>query len=233
MSEERPAATRPGGDKTMGTRGLSWGHEESLFLIELWSDETIQRDLELAPKSNRHLFDKIRKEIQKRVPGFDRTPEECRGRIKRLKRKYYETRKSGGYQLACQYYQELDAVLGAKPIPIGVFEKPHMRPPPPMGPVTLPGIVQERASPVDSKDNIKFGSYEGMDYQVNGGHDDSNPSRIGRAACGSFVGSNNSELLPSTRNIAGPFSIPSHYTFFRSFVCSFFPSAEKLATGVY
>lgn len=206
MGDERPGDARPGGDKTMGTRGLSWGHEESLLLIELWSDETIQRDLELAPKSNRHLFDKIRREIQKRVPEFDRTPEECRGRIKRLKRKYYETRKSGGYQLACPYYQELDAVLGAKPIPVGVFEKPHMRPPPPMGPVTLPGVLQEQVSSADSKDSFNMSAYEGMDFQVNGhdgGLDDSvggavggsSTARIGRAFRSQFVESKDSEFV--------------------------------------
>lgn len=107
----------PQSDRT-GTRGLSWGHEESLYLIELWSDETVQRDLDLAPKRNMHLFEKIRKEILERVPDFDRTAEECRGRIKRLKRKYYETRRSGGYQLACPYYEQLDAVLGSRPIPV-------------------------------------------------------------------------------------------------------------------
>ena len=108
----------------MGTRGLSWGHEESLYLIELWSDETVQRDLDLAPKRNMHLFEKIRKEIQARVPEFDRTAEECRGRIKRLKRKYYDTRKSGSYQPACPYYEQLDAVLGSRPIPV-FAEKQH------------------------------------------------------------------------------------------------------------
>lgn len=187
------------GDKNMGTRGLSWGHEESLLLIELWSDETVQRDLELAPKSNRHLFEKIRREIQNRVPEFDRTPEECRGRIKRLKRKYYETRKSGGYQLACPYYEQLDAVLGSKPIPHGVFMDKSflMRQPHTMGQAPHP----EHASSMDnSRDNsFSASGYDGMDFSASGGLNDtvnggSTTAGIGGTARGPVSGSKESEL---------------------------------------
>ena len=39
-----------------GSRGESWGHEETQCLISLWSDERVQRDLESIPKRKSVLY---------------------------------------------------------------------------------------------------------------------------------------------------------------------------------
>ena len=63
----------------------NWTDAEVLHLIELWEEEGIQEQLEGA-KRNKHVFEKIAKELQK--TGSEKTAEQCRTKLKKLKLDY-------------------------------------------------------------------------------------------------------------------------------------------------
>ena len=63
----------------------NWSDSEVINLIELWGEEGIQEQLEGA-KRNKHVYEKLGREPQK--TGSDKTAEQCRAKIKKLKLDY-------------------------------------------------------------------------------------------------------------------------------------------------
>lgn len=57
---------------------VAWTDEETLKLIELWSEETIQVQLE-GCKRNMHVYQKISRELG--VAGYERTAIQCRDKL--------------------------------------------------------------------------------------------------------------------------------------------------------
>ena len=62
-----------------------WGDEETLKLIELWGEDNIQAQLE-GCKRNAQVFAKIASEMKD--AGYERTRDQCRDKIKKLKGEY-------------------------------------------------------------------------------------------------------------------------------------------------
>ena len=67
----------------------TWTKEETLKLIEFLGDSEIQAQLE-SFKRNQGVFEKITKELQE--AGFDRTYQQCRKKIKKLRMEYQKVK---------------------------------------------------------------------------------------------------------------------------------------------
>ena len=95
----------------------SWSKEETLKLIEIWGNDAIQAQLE-GCKRNQEVFSRIAAEMSE--AGFERTAQQCRDKIKKLKveyRKIKDKRKrtGEGRYPEWDYFDALDAILGHKP----------------------------------------------------------------------------------------------------------------------
>ena len=99
----------------------AWTKEETLKLIELWSYEDIQAQLE-GCKRNQQVYEKIASLMQKE--GFTRTYQQCREKIKKLRQQYKkgkdkirQTGQQGRQHLISKfvYFNTLDNILGNRP----------------------------------------------------------------------------------------------------------------------
>ena len=66
-------------------RGKNWLDEEVFVLIAAWSDDVIQGELG-GSQRNRHVYEKIAAVLKKN--SYDRTGEQCKEKIKKLKKDY-------------------------------------------------------------------------------------------------------------------------------------------------
>ncbi|XP_038637297.1 myb/SANT-like DNA-binding domain-containing protein 2 isoform X2 [Scyliorhinus canicula] len=98
-------------------RGALWSDAETLALIAVWSEENVQTALDEQLR-NSHVFKFI--SLQLLDQGYIRTPEQCRIRIKGLKRKYTLAKDSikrgcsASGRKICRFYEQLDVVLGSR-----------------------------------------------------------------------------------------------------------------------
>lgn len=95
----------------------TWSKQETLKLIEIWGDDRIQAQLEGVHR-NQDVFNKITREMGK--SGFDRTFQQCRDKLKKLKSEYRKLKdkqgKTGeGKRKDWDYFDAMDAILGTKP----------------------------------------------------------------------------------------------------------------------
>lgn len=94
----------------------SWGKEETLKLIAIWADERVQAQLEGCHR-NRDVFEQIAKLLGEE--GYERTYEQCREKLKKLKADYRKIKdkqgKTGEGRKDWEFFDALDAVLGHKP----------------------------------------------------------------------------------------------------------------------
>lgn len=99
----------------------SWSKPETFKLIEIWSNEAIQEQLEGCTR-NKHVYEKISKKMDEE--GYQRKFEQCREKIKKLKQEYKKikdkvnkTGEEGKKKLIAgwDYYESLDAILGHRP----------------------------------------------------------------------------------------------------------------------
>lgn len=92
-----------------------WTDAEVHYLISIWADEEIQALLESA-KRNKVIFERIAKDMAK--AGYNKTAEQCRDKIKKLKTKYKKVRDvqqtSGAGRQDWPFFDEMDAVLGTR-----------------------------------------------------------------------------------------------------------------------
>ena len=70
----------------------TWSKEETLRLIEIWGDDRIQAQLEVH--RNQDVFTKIAREMSE--SGFERTFQQCRDKLKKLKREYRKIKDKQG-----------------------------------------------------------------------------------------------------------------------------------------
>ena len=109
----------------MADRGRLWTDAETRALLEIWSQESIQRQLSGAVR-NDIVFVRIVEELGRQ--GFRRTVQQCRVKLKALKKKYKEiadrARRSGEGNESdgdddsptdFPYYSQIHAVLGGRP----------------------------------------------------------------------------------------------------------------------
>ncbi|KAI3355821.1 hypothetical protein L3Q82_004384 [Scortum barcoo] len=95
------------------TRGFLWSDVETRTLLNIWGEQ----DIQVALDGNfRNSF--VYRDVSRRLGamGFDRTPEQCRVRIKSLKRQYLlakegNLRNNGQYHKICKFYDTMERIL--------------------------------------------------------------------------------------------------------------------------
>ena len=68
-----------------------WADQEVLKLVELWGEDSVQEQLE-GCKQNSQVYDRIAREMQ--LAGFDRTGQQCRDKMKKLRSEYRKIKDS-------------------------------------------------------------------------------------------------------------------------------------------
>ncbi|XP_068561026.1 ATP-dependent (S)-NAD(P)H-hydrate dehydratase isoform X2 [Cebidichthys violaceus] len=95
------------------TRGFLWSDVETRTLLNIWGEQ----DIQVALDGNfRNSF--VYRDVSRRLGamGFERTPEQCRVRIKSLKRQYLlakegNLRNNGQYHKICKFYDTMERIL--------------------------------------------------------------------------------------------------------------------------
>ncbi|XP_066435917.1 ATP-dependent (S)-NAD(P)H-hydrate dehydratase isoform X2 [Eleutherodactylus coqui] len=146
------------------TRGFLWSDMETRALLDIWGEADVQSALD-GNFRNSHVYRDVAGRLSEL--GFERTPEQCRIRIKGLKRQYYQARegfkKNGHARKICRYYDEMDRILSTRPAP----SAEHPCGPEPPGVLLLrpepPCREELRADPEDEMDDEEepTGSGEG------------------------------------------------------------------------
>ena len=112
--------------QTYKKRGSAWTDEETRALLSVWEEQAIEEQMENPKVNNGSIYKSVSDELMNK--GFDRTPEQCKVRIHTLKRMYRETKtklkQSGKGRRTCNYFNELDSILGNRPAssPVKVIE---------------------------------------------------------------------------------------------------------------
>lgn len=94
-----------------------WSDVETRTLLKIWGEQDIQAALE---ENFRNSF--VYRDVSRRLGGmgFERTPEQCRMRIKSLKRQYLlakegNLRNNGQYHKICKFYDTMERILSNRP----------------------------------------------------------------------------------------------------------------------
>ena len=108
----------------MAEKGKLWSDRETQLLLQIWSEGSIQSKLKDA-KRNEDIYVKIAADLKSR--GFTRTADQCRSKIKALKKKYKsvadQMRRSGAGRESDEeadqpvdfpYFEIFDAVMGGR-----------------------------------------------------------------------------------------------------------------------
>ena len=99
-------------------RGPSWSHDEILALIRVWSDQSIQGLLGDNPTRTADIYKKIAEGLE-REAGYQRTPKQCKDKLKNLKQFYKDVKdgheRSGYNRDNWPYFELIDAILGDRP----------------------------------------------------------------------------------------------------------------------
>ena len=94
----------------------AWADQEVLKLVELWGEDSVQEQLE-GCKRNSQVYDRIAREMQ--IAGFDRTGQQCRDKMKKLRSEYRKIKDSnsrtGESRSKWKFFECMDAILGCKP----------------------------------------------------------------------------------------------------------------------
>ncbi|XP_019732589.1 uncharacterized protein LOC109520070 isoform X4 [Hippocampus comes] len=101
-AHEGPAASAASDAK------LPWTEEETLHLLDIWGNDSVQRALKGCLK-NRHIYVQIAHKMAER--GFKRTVEQCQTRIKRLKKGFRQNK--GTSRVEHTFYEHMKRVLGS------------------------------------------------------------------------------------------------------------------------
>ena len=108
----------------MAEKGKQWSDHETKLLLELWSEDSIQRQLQDAAR-NDAIFRRIAQDLAK--SGFERTVAQIRAKIKALKKKYkaiadrmrrsgagHESDEEENMPVDFPYFDLLHAVMGGR-----------------------------------------------------------------------------------------------------------------------
>ena len=100
----------------------SWSDREVQVLINIWGEENIQQELDGAVR-NKTVFQKKSKTMEEE--GFQRDWQQCRTKVKNLKREYRIVKdhngETGRGRKTCKFYRELDTILGNRPATAPTF----------------------------------------------------------------------------------------------------------------
>uniref|UniRef100_A0A3B5AVU8 Uncharacterized protein n=1 Tax=Stegastes partitus TaxID=144197 RepID=A0A3B5AVU8_9TELE len=95
---------------------MNWSQAETRALLDVWSEEKIQRDLEESFRN-----ENVYREVSGRLAamGMSRSAKQCREKIKKLKQEYRKTKqhgeRSGAVKRTFRWYDAMDAILNDKP----------------------------------------------------------------------------------------------------------------------
>lgn len=92
-------------------RGSNWTDPEIVELLQLWSDESVQIELESSLR-NQRVFDRIAHILRER--GIYRTGDQCREKIKKMKLEYRRI-KDNHKMRSWKFYDVMDRVLANRP----------------------------------------------------------------------------------------------------------------------
>ncbi|XP_060770986.1 1-aminocyclopropane-1-carboxylate synthase-like protein 1 [Neoarius graeffei] len=95
-------------------RGSNWSEPEVVELLQLWSDEAVQLELESCLR-NQHVFNRIAVALHDR--SIYRTADQCREKIKKLKldyRRMKENQQTPRGARARRFYDVIDRVLSSR-----------------------------------------------------------------------------------------------------------------------
>lgn len=85
---------------------------ETRALLNIWGEHDVQTALD-GNFRNSHVYRDVANRLCEL--GFDRTPDQCRIRVKSLKRQYFQakegSRKNGQYHKMCKFYDEMERIL--------------------------------------------------------------------------------------------------------------------------
>ncbi|KAM9846054.1 uncharacterized protein ACBR49_011020 [Aulostomus maculatus] len=91
---------------------ILWSDGETMALLDIWGSEDVQENLKSCTK-NKHIYMQISDIMASQ--GYQRTPEQCQNRIKRLRanfRHFLDGRR--GEKQECKYFDQLVHVFGSK-----------------------------------------------------------------------------------------------------------------------
>lgn len=95
---------------------MAWQEDETLCLIALWSEDSIQAQIE-GCKRNKEVYEKLAAQMQEE--GYRRTGQQCREKIKKLKGDYRKIKdnnnETGRARRSTRIFEALDRILGHKP----------------------------------------------------------------------------------------------------------------------
>ncbi|XP_036830925.1 ATP-dependent (S)-NAD(P)H-hydrate dehydratase-like isoform X4 [Oncorhynchus mykiss] len=99
------------------TRGFLWSDVETRTLLNIWGERDIQTALG-GNFRNSHVYRDVARRLG--IMGFERTPEQCRVRIKSLKRQFIlakegNLRNNGQYHKICKFYDAMETILNCRP----------------------------------------------------------------------------------------------------------------------
>lgn len=92
-------------------RGSNWTDPEIVELLQLWSDDTVQLELESSLR-NQRVFDRIARALQER--GIYRTGDQCREKIKKMRLEYRRI-KDNHKTRSWKFFDVIDRVLSSRP----------------------------------------------------------------------------------------------------------------------
>ncbi|XP_015820297.3 1-aminocyclopropane-1-carboxylate synthase-like protein 1 isoform X1 [Nothobranchius furzeri] len=92
-------------------RGSNWTDPEIVELLQLWSDESVQIELESSLR-NQRVFDRIAHVLREK--GIYRTGDQCREKIKKMKLEYRRI-KDNHKMRTWKFYDVMDKVLANRP----------------------------------------------------------------------------------------------------------------------
>lgn len=92
-------------------RGSNWTDPEIVELLQLWSDDTVQVELESSLR-NQRVFDRIARALQER--GVYRTGDQCREKIKKMRLEYRRI-KDNHKTRSWKFFDVIDRVLANRP----------------------------------------------------------------------------------------------------------------------
>ncbi|XP_072311277.1 uncharacterized protein [Eucyclogobius newberryi] len=86
-----------------------WSDEETVILLDVWGMNVVNpRRLK-----NPQLLGQISRKLSER--GYRRTPEQCKSRIKRLRRYFTQLSSNVNGKVECRFYEQLERILRADP----------------------------------------------------------------------------------------------------------------------
>ena len=97
-------------------RGSLWEDQQVRALIAIWGESNVQEELDGATR-NKVVFQDVAKKL--REQGHNKDWEQCRTKIKNLKRDYRivkdNNNETGRGRKTCKFFKELDNILGHRP----------------------------------------------------------------------------------------------------------------------